>query len=79
VTGHFGDLKHQSILDALAKSDPYSKIQVTTVDQFLNAGLPIVNSLYTLHMMVKHKEEMKKKSDVPIQESETASYCLVSK
>ena len=73
-TGHLGNLKHESVLQAISKSSPYVNTKMSVLDQLLNITVPIATAGYVVYTMNQQQEQYKKNLNTELPESETEKY-----
>jgi hypothetical protein len=73
-TSHLSGMRHESVLAAIASSNPYQRSKVSPVDQVLNAVLPIATVGYALWSNKSKAAEHKKTLNQDLPESEINMY-----
>jgi GTPase SAR1 family protein len=74
LTGHLKEMKHEAVLSALAKSNPYKKLAPEPLDQLINIAMPVGTTLYGLYQFQTKKTEHEKQLDQTMSETEVEGY-----
>jgi hypothetical protein len=73
-TGHLKGMRHEAVLSAIAKSNPYTKAQISTVDQLASVVLPMATVGWAVWNHKANKEEHKKSAEKGMEETEIDMY-----
>lgn len=74
LTTKLSGLKHESVLSSLARSHPYKKMEISTVDKILDAAYPVLSGLLSVYNYQQQLNTHNARAQQPIGEEEIRSY-----
>jgi hypothetical protein len=73
-TGHLKGMRHESVLGAIARSNPYKQEKISSLDQLANVILPMATAGYAVYNFKNKKQEHEKSLESAIPQTETEDY-----